>query len=108
MLRAYLRLVLFALGLLIGVQAPGFVDQYSKRVSAHYIEAKKNFAGFQHTADAYFGGSMAALVSRLVPPLWIYLALTVGALLYTALFGLGAFAYRTLYLQHPNTATIRS
>lgn len=53
-------------------------------------------------------GSMAALVSRLVPPLWIYLALTVGALLYTALFGLGAFAYRTLYLQHPNTATIRS
>lgn len=64
MLRAYLRLVLFALGLLIGVQAPGFVDQYSKRVSAHYLEAKKNFAGFQHTADAYFGGSMAALIAH--------------------------------------------
>jgi hypothetical protein len=51
-LRAYLRLVLFALGLLIGVQAPGFVDQYSKRVSAHYIEVTKNFAGFQRTAES--------------------------------------------------------
>ena len=46
MLRAYLRLVVFALGLLVGVQVPGFVDQYAKRVSAHYIEASKNFAGF--------------------------------------------------------------
>jgi hypothetical protein len=63
-LRAYLRLVLFALGLLIGVQAPGFVDQYSKRVSAHYIEAQKNFAGFQRTADLYFGGSIEALIAH--------------------------------------------
>jgi hypothetical protein len=63
-LRAYLRLVLFALGLLIGVQAPGFVDQYSKRVSAHYIEASKNFAGFQRTANLYFGGSIEALIAH--------------------------------------------
>lgn len=64
MLRAYVRLVLFALGLLIGVQAPGFVDQYSKRVSAHYIEAQRNFAGFQRTADLYFGGSIEALIAH--------------------------------------------
>ena len=63
MLRAYLRLVLFALGLLIGVQAPGFVDQYAKRVSAHYIEATKSFAGFQRTANEYFGGSIEALIA---------------------------------------------
>jgi Protein of unknown function (DUF2937) len=63
-LRTYLRLILFALGLLIGVQAPGFVDQYSKRVSAHYIEAQKNFAGFQRTADLYFGGSIEALIAH--------------------------------------------
>jgi hypothetical protein len=63
-LRAYLRLILFALGLLIGVQAPGFVDQYSKRVSAHYIEAQKNFAGFQRTADLYFGGNIDALIAH--------------------------------------------
>jgi hypothetical protein len=63
-LRAYLRLVLFTLGLLVGVQAPGFIDQYSKRVSAHYSEAQKSFAGFQHNADQYFGGSVEALIAH--------------------------------------------
>jgi hypothetical protein len=52
-------------------------------------------------------GSTVTLFVSLVPPLWIYLALSVGVLLYVLLFGLGAFAYRTLYL-HSNTATIRS
>jgi hypothetical protein len=64
MLRAYLRLVLFAVGLLAGVQVPGFVDQYAKRVSAHYIEVTKNFAGFQLTADQYFAGSIDALIAH--------------------------------------------
>jgi DUF2937 family protein len=63
-LRAYLRLVLFALGLLAGIQVPGFVDQYSKRVSAHYIEVTKSFAGFQRTANLYFGGSVDALIAH--------------------------------------------
>jgi hypothetical protein len=52
------------LGLLLGVQAPGFIDQYSKRVSAHYSEAQKDFAGFQHNADQYFGGSVEALIAH--------------------------------------------
>lgn len=52
-------------------------------------------------------GSTATLVASLVPPLWIYLILSFGALLYLSLFGLGALAYRTLYL-HSNTAMIRS
>src|ERR1019366_9628358 len=34
------------------------------RVSAHYIEVTKNFAGFQHTADQYFGGSIDALIAH--------------------------------------------
>jgi Protein of unknown function (DUF2937) len=63
-LRAYLRLALFAVGLLAGVQVPGFVDQYSKRVSAHYIEVVQNFAGFQRTADQYFGGDIDALIAH--------------------------------------------
>jgi hypothetical protein len=53
-------------------------------------------------------GGTAAVVASLVPPLWIYVCLGVGALLYVLLFGLGAFAYRTLYLQHSNTTMIRS
>ena len=64
MFRGYLRLVVFALGLLVGVQGPAFVDQYAKRVSAHYLEVKQNFAGFQQAADQYFGGDVNALVTH--------------------------------------------
>jgi Protein of unknown function (DUF2937) len=64
MLRGYLRLVVFALGLLVGVQAPGFVDQYAKRVSAHYLEAQHGFAGFQQAANQYFNGDVNALVAH--------------------------------------------
>jgi hypothetical protein len=39
----------------------------------------------------------AALV-RVVPLEWLYGAMAGGAVLYAALFGLGAMAYRTLYL----------
>jgi len=64
MLRHYLRLVIFAIGLLVGVQVPGFIDQYDKRVSAHYIEAQRAFSGFQQTADRYFGGSIEQLIAH--------------------------------------------
>jgi hypothetical protein len=40
----------------------------------------------------------AAIFVRLIPSPWLYAGLLVGALLYALLFGLGAFAYRTLYL----------
>jgi hypothetical protein len=53
-------------------------------------------------------GSVATLAVGLVPPLFLYAALIVGASLYTLLFALGACAYRTLYLPHSNPATIRS
>ena len=38
MLRSYLRLTLFALGLLLGVQVPGFIDDYANLVEAHRLE----------------------------------------------------------------------
>lgn len=40
----------------------------------------------------------AGMFVRIVPSQWLYLVLIVGALLYALLFGLGAFAYRFLYL----------
>ena len=64
MLRDYARLITFACGLLVGVQVPGFVDQYAKRVSAHYIEAQRSFSGFRATADQFFNGSVAALIAH--------------------------------------------
>jgi hypothetical protein len=52
-------------------------------------------------------GGLAALLVRVIPPLWIYGALAVGTLLYVTLFGLGAAAYRVLYLR-PSVAGERS
>jgi hypothetical protein len=52
----------FALGILLGVQAPNLVMQYEHRVVAHLSEATQNFAGFQKIADAYFGGKVTELI----------------------------------------------
>jgi hypothetical protein len=64
MLRDYARLIVFSIGLLTGIQFPGFVDQYAKRVSAHYIEAQQSFSGFQASAVRYFNGNVDALISH--------------------------------------------
>jgi hypothetical protein len=44
-------------------------------------------------------GGVATLLVRVIPPLWLYGGLALGIVLYVALFGLGAAAYRTLYLR---------
>ena len=64
MLLSYLRLVLFAAGLLVGVQVPGFINDYAKRVEAHLIEAQAGLSGFQNTANQFFKGDMQALVAH--------------------------------------------
>lgn len=61
-IRTNLARVAFALGILLGVQAPNLVTQYAQRVSAHLAEATQNFAGFQAVADRYFGGDVEALI----------------------------------------------
>ena len=40
----------------------------------------------------------AGMWVRIIPSQWLYAGLIAGALLYALLFGLGAFAYRVLYL----------
>ncbi|MDR7024549.1 MAG: DUF2937 family protein [Pseudomonadales bacterium] len=64
MFRSYLRLALFALGLLVGVQVPGFIDDYSKRVEAHRIESEQGLKGFRETAKRFFKGDLVALVGH--------------------------------------------
>jgi hypothetical protein len=44
-------------------------------------------------------GGVATLLVRVIPPLWLYGGLALGIVLYVTLFGLGAAAYRTLYLR---------
>jgi hypothetical protein len=48
------------------------------------------------------GGAVATLLLRVIPPLWIYAAMALATVLYVLLFGLGAAAYRTLYLRPLN------
>ncbi len=43
-------------------------------------------------------GGLMALLLHVIPPLWLYGILGAGIFLYVTLFGLGAAAYRTLYL----------
>lgn len=64
MFRSYLRLALFACGLLLGVQAPGFIDDYSKRVEAHRLESQQSLKGFRETAQRFFQGDLDALVAH--------------------------------------------
>lgn len=40
----------------------------------------------------------ASSLARIIPPLWIYCGLGLVAVMYTTLFGIGAAAYRTLYV----------
>ncbi len=61
-LRAYSRLIIFAVGLLAGIQVPSFVDQYEKRIDAHFREVSANISGFRLTAEFLFEGDMDALV----------------------------------------------
>lgn len=64
MFRGYLRLVVFAFGLLVGVQVPGFVDDYAKRVAAHRAESEESLLGFRETAARFFNGDLNALVAH--------------------------------------------
>lgn len=48
-------------------------------------------------------GGLLSLLVRVIPPVWLYATLGMGAFLYVTLFGLGAAAYRTLYLR-PSSA----
>lgn len=62
MIHRYFLVAVFGACLLLGLQAPNFVDQYAKRVDAHYLEVVENLRGFQAIADRFHGGDLAALI----------------------------------------------
>lgn len=62
MFRSYLRLLLFTFGLLVGVQIPGLITDYSQRVEAHLLESREGLKGFKQTAERFFKGDLEALV----------------------------------------------
>lgn len=64
MLRSYLRLTLFAFGLLVGIQVPGFIEAYAQHVEARRLEAQQGLQGFQQTAQRFFQGDLEVLVEH--------------------------------------------
>lgn len=63
LLKTYSRLLIFAAALLLGIQVPNFVDQYERRIDAHFQEVSANISGFQSTANLLFSGDMEALIA---------------------------------------------
>lgn len=60
----YLLIFLACLALLMGIQLPSFVDQYEKRLDAHFQEVQTDLKGYQDIANRDFGGSMESLIRR--------------------------------------------
>ena len=56
-----------------------------------------------HAAGAAItsAADLAAVLMRVIPPIWFYGFAWLAAMLYAVLFGLGATAYRSLYRQSP-------
>ncbi|MBA2690743.1 MAG: DUF2937 family protein [Burkholderiales bacterium] len=60
----YFLILAACTSLLVGIQIPSFVDQYEKRLDAHFIEAQNNLRGYREIADKYHGGSIEALITK--------------------------------------------
>ena len=58
----YLKLVVFVTGVLVGIQVPGFIDQYGKNLSARVAESNQSLSQFQDDADKYFAGDLDKLI----------------------------------------------
>ncbi|MGE6106366.1 DUF2937 family protein [Aeromonas sobria] len=61
-MRSYLRMVLFALGLLAGVQLPGLLELYFQRIDARLQQAELSLSPFQANAERHFAGDLGALL----------------------------------------------
>lgn len=60
----YIKLVIFVGAILVGIQVPGFVDQYGKNLAAHVSESQHSIAAFQADADKYFAGDLNRLLKH--------------------------------------------
>lgn len=60
----YLKLIIFVGGVLVGIQAPGFVDQYGKSLESRVSESKLSVSEFQDDSDKYFNGDLDKLIDH--------------------------------------------
>ncbi|HEY0973799.1 MAG TPA: DUF2937 family protein [Solimonas sp.] len=57
--------ILFALGLLLALQIPHFLDHYTQRYAGYRDALADSMAEFQRTADQHYGGNLQALIDDL-------------------------------------------
>lgn len=60
----HLLILIACVALLFGIQIPNFVDQYQKRLDAHFQEVQTNLKGYREIADREFGGSIEELIRK--------------------------------------------
>lgn len=60
----YFLILIACISILLGIQIPSFVDQYEKRLDAHFLEVTDNLRGYQGIAEKYFNGSIPELIKR--------------------------------------------
>jgi hypothetical protein len=91
-----------ACGALVGITLLGGSWMLAGIPSLQESDALSNAWLRQAAAITGAVGNLTASLVQVIPPAWFYLGLAAAALLYAFLFGLGAAAYRLLYLQPLN------
>jgi hypothetical protein len=82
---------------LVGLALVGGAWALADLGSTHAFSAMSRPWVRQTLALVGVAGELSHSLASVVPPEWVYGGLAVSAALYTALFGLGIAAYRTLY-----------
>lgn len=56
--------ILFATSMIIAMQLPAFIQQYSQRLAGHLSEAKYQLENYQVIADQHYQGDILLLIKR--------------------------------------------
>lgn len=64
MIYRYLFVIWACAAMVIGMQAPNFLSQFTQRLQAQFDEVSINLQGYQAIADEYFAGDLTALVEH--------------------------------------------
>lgn len=65
MLKNLLDKIFFALGVILFLQLPQFIDQYTQRIGGYVDSQKSQISEYQTLADRHFNGDLSAYIQRL-------------------------------------------
>ena len=65
MLKNLLDKICFAFGVIVFLQLPQFIDQYTQRIGGYVDSQKSQIAEYQLLADRHFNGDITAYINRL-------------------------------------------